>query len=411
MTTERSYRYENWLIVMAFLTTGCVFIDRFAPLYLSPLFAKDLHMTQAEVGAVIGFLSVGWGISGWVFGSLSDKYGRRLVIIPAVVLFSLFSVLTGLVQSFVQMTVARLLVGGAAGAALTPTYAIVSEEASQERRGLNLGVMQSSVSLIGLALTPVVITLLGSALGWRWGFALSALPGLVMAAILWRYMREPSTSQTAPPQDRVSVFAVFRYRNIRLSIISGFLFGTMTACAYGFLPLYLTGPAYHLSLPTTGAILGAAGLAGFIANVAVPFLSDRVGRKPALLVCSLCMAGMSWVATVGLPLALMVTIFILLHLGAAGIALVIGVIPTETVPKTVAATAVALPGFALEIVGSFVMPIAAGRIADALHNPAVPLIIGGAAAFIVVFITPFYRETAPAKLAAVARPQPEPAQT
>lgn len=219
-------------------------------------------------------------------------------------------------------------------------------------------------------------------------------------------MREPSTRQTAPPQDRVSVFAVFRYRNIRLSIITCFLFGTMTACANGFLPLYLTGPAYKLPLTTMGAILGASGLATFVANVAVPFLSDRVGRKPALLVASLCMAGSSWVATFGLPLALMVTLFILLHLGVAGIALAVGVIPTETVPRTVAATAVAVPGFALEILGSFVMPIVAGRIADALHNPAIPLIIGGAAAFLVVFITPFYRETAPAKLAAVARPQP-----
>jgi len=82
----------------------------------------------------------------------------------------------------------------------------------------------------------------------------------------------------------------------------------------------------------------------------------------------------------------------------------------RTVPKSVAATAVALPVFALEIVGAFLMPIVAGAIADALHNPAIPLIIGGAAAFIVVFIVPFYRETAPAKLAAVARPQPEPAQ-
>jgi len=410
MRIVRGHRYENWLIVMAFLTTGCIFIDRFAPIYLSPLFVKDLHMTQAEVGAVIGFLSVGWGISGWVFGSLSDMYGRRLVIIPAVVFFCLFSAATGLVQSFVQMIVARLLVGGAEGAALTPTYAIVSEEASPERRGLNLGVTQSSVSLLGLALTPVVITLLGNALGWRWGFALSALPGLVMAAILWRYVREPSTRQTAPPQDRVSVFAVFRYRNVRLSIISGFLFGTMNACASGFLPLYLTGPAYKLALPTMGAILGASGLAAFIANVAVPFLSDRVGRKPALLICSLCMAGSSWVATFGLPLGLMVSIFVLLHLGFAGIALTVGVIPTETVPRTVAATAVALPIFALEIFGSFVMPIVAGGIADALRNPAIPLIIGGAAAFIVVFVTPFYRETAPARRAAVARPQPEPAQ-
>ena len=402
--------YENWLIAMAFLTTGCIFIDRFAPVYLSPLFIKDLHMTRAELGAVIGFLSVGWGISAWVVGSLSDKYGRRVVIIPAVALFSLISAVTGLVQSLVQMIVVRFLVGGAAGAALTPTYATVAAEASRGRRGLDMGVTQSSVPLVGRALAPVLITLLGSAWGWRLGFALSALPGLAMAAILWRYMREPSTRQSALPQDRVSVFAVFRYWNIRLAIISGFLFGTMNACAYGFLPLYLTGAAYKLSLPATGAVLGASGFATFVANVAGPFLSDRVGRKPVLFVSSLCMGTASLAPTFGLPLRSMVTVFILLNLGSAGIALVVGVIPTETVPRTVAATAVALPVFALEVGGSFVMPIVAGAIADALHNPALPLIIGGTAALMVVFITPFYRETAPSKLAAAARPSPEAAQ-
>ena len=114
---------------------------------------------------MIGFLSVGWGISGWVVGSLSDRYGRRVVIIPAVALFSLFSLVTAVVHSFVQMIVVRLLVGGAAGATLTPTYAIVSEDASPGRRGLNLGATQSSAPLIGRAIAPVVITLLGSALG------------------------------------------------------------------------------------------------------------------------------------------------------------------------------------------------------------------------------------------------------
>ena len=44
MTNERNHSYENWLVVMAFFTTGCVFIDRFAPIYLSPLFVRDLHM-------------------------------------------------------------------------------------------------------------------------------------------------------------------------------------------------------------------------------------------------------------------------------------------------------------------------------------------------------------------------------
>lgn len=401
--------YENWLIVMAFAATGCVFIDRFAVQYLAPLFVKDLKLTQIEVGTVIGVLSVGWGISGWVFGSISDQRGRRAVILPAVVLFSLLSAVTGLVQSLVQMIVARLVMGAAEGAALTPVYAVVSEESTNERRGFNLGVMQSSIALIGGVITPIAVTIIGSTLGWRWGFVLAGLPGLLVAAVLWRYLREPTTRKEAKPDERVSVFAVFRYRNVWLSVVAGFLFGAYVACFYAFLPLFLTGPAYNLPLPTMGAILGGFGLMSFLSTVGAPFLSDRVGRKPVLILTSLAIAGTAFVPPLGLALPLMIAALIACNIGGGAIPIVLAIIPTETVPRTIAATAVAVPVFAFEIFGSFVSPIVAGGVADALHNPAVPLWIAGGAAFLVAIVSLFYRETAPAKLAAaqkaVALPQ------
>src|SRR5262249_57476884 len=90
---------------------------------------------EAEVGAVGGFRSLGWAISSWVFGSVSYRKGRRAVLIPAVTVFSLLSVVSGLVQSFVQMLLARLLMGVAEGAALTPAYAVMAEGSGAHPRG------------------------------------------------------------------------------------------------------------------------------------------------------------------------------------------------------------------------------------------------------------------------------------
>jgi MFS family permease len=292
------------------------------------------------------------------------------------------------------MLAARLLMGVAEGAALTPAYAVAAEEASAHRRGVNLGITQSAISLIGVAITPVVVTLLGSAFGWRWGFALAALPGLVVAALLWRFLREP---QTRLHEERASLLSVFRYRNIWLSVVNGFLFGAWTVCLYGFLPLYLTGPAYRLSLTGMGAVLGAAGLVAFVGQIVVPFISDRIGRKPMVIVASLLVAGVAWAAPLGLPFPLMATAFLIFNLGQGGIPIATAVILTETAPRAEAATAVGVTIFAVEIAG-FVSGIVAGALSDVTHNPALPLVIAGGAAAGVTAISFLYRETAPTRV-------------
>lgn len=265
--------------------------------------------------------------------------------------------------------------------------------------------MQSSIALIGLTLTPVLITVLGSAVGWRWGFALAALPGLVMAAVLWRFLREPSSRVTAGHQGRVSLWAAFRYRNVLLSIINGLLLGTWVACFNAFLPLWLTGQGYGMQLTAMGALLGVAGLATFAGMLLLPFLSDRVGRKPVVLAGSLILAAAAWTPVLGIAFLPMAVAFVLFNMGQATIPIVVAVIPSETAPRAILATAIALPVFALEAVGAFFSPIIAGGLADATHNPALPLVIAGAAAFLVALISLAYRESAPAKLAAAMRPQ------
>lgn len=401
-STRRPRRYENWLVAMLFATVGCIFLDRFAVQYLSPLFVKEFKMTQAEVGAVVGFLSIGWAISSWAFGSLSDRKGRRAVLIPAVAVFSLLSVITGLVQSFVQMLVARLLMGVAEGAALTPAYAVMAEESAAHRRGVNLGIMQSSISLIGIAITPVIVTIVGSAFGWRWGFALVAIPGLIMTAILFRFLREP---QARLHEEKAGLLSVFGYRNVRLSIANGFLFGAWTVCLYGFLPLYLTGPAYNLPLTTMGAFLGAGGLVAFLGQIVIPFISDRIGRKPMVIISGLLVAGIAWAAPIGLTFPLMAAAFLICNVGQGGIPIAIAVIPTETAPRVVAATAVGVTVFAVEI-AAFMSGVIVGALADATNNHALPLVIAGGAAFLVAIISLFYRETAPSRVS-VSAPEPE----
>jgi len=85
---HNSKRYEAGLVVLVFLTWGTVFLDRMSVVYLAPYIAPELHLTHTQVGLLVSALALAWAFSGLIFGAVSDRVGRRPVLIPAVFLFS-----------------------------------------------------------------------------------------------------------------------------------------------------------------------------------------------------------------------------------------------------------------------------------------------------------------------------------
>src|SRR5436305_13198067 len=107
--------YEFGLVVLMFFTWGTVFLDRMSVLYLAPYIAPDLHLTHAHVGLLASSLAVAWAVAGLVFGAISDRIGRRPVLVPAVFVFSALSWLSGLVRTFGQVLGVRTLMGTSEG--------------------------------------------------------------------------------------------------------------------------------------------------------------------------------------------------------------------------------------------------------------------------------------------------------
>ncbi|HTQ36746.1 MAG TPA: hypothetical protein VMH77_06895, partial [Steroidobacteraceae bacterium] len=95
--------YEWKIILLLSITFGLVGLDRFIlPVILqSPnsTMGKDLGLTPADGGALAGDLGMAWGISAFVMGYLADKVGRRAVLVPAILVFSLMSWCSGMAGS------------------------------------------------------------------------------------------------------------------------------------------------------------------------------------------------------------------------------------------------------------------------------------------------------------------------
>ena len=135
---DHSKRYENTLVAILFLTWGTVFLDRMSQLYLAPYIVPEFHLTHSQVGMLASVLAITWAISTLVFGALSDRIGRRPILIPAVFAFSILSWLSGIAHSFHQLLLIRALMGIAESGKVYPkaSHPIVRTHPVTKRKAL-----------------------------------------------------------------------------------------------------------------------------------------------------------------------------------------------------------------------------------------------------------------------------------
>ena len=366
-------RYENTLVGILFFTWGTVFLDRMSQMYLAPYFAPEFHLSSQQVGTLASVLAITWAASTFFFGALSDRVGRRPGLIPAVFAFSALSWMSGLAHSFHQLLFIRALMGIAEGPTWSIMTALIEESSSPKRRGRNIGLVVSAAALVGLAAAPVLTTQVASRWGWRSAFFVAGIPGLLAGILIWKFVKEPSASGEVAngeaPYRKPSLreyFSILRYRNIWLCCLGATGFMSWLFALNVFAPLYITEVA-HEPGTTAGFLLGASGLGSFFLGFLLPSLSDRIGRKPVLLL----MAALSAVV----PLAFLVpALYVYPFLLAAiifaantgqGIAsLIMVLVPTETVPREFRATSIGLTTLVGEIMGATGAPILAGALAE-----------------------------------------------
>lgn len=399
-TAGSSARYERTVVTILFFTWGTVFLDRMSQLYLAPYFAPELHLSDAQVGFLASIVAASWAISSLFFGAVSDRFGRRTILIPGVLIFSLLSWLSGLARTFDELLIIRALMGVAEGPCWTVINAINEEMSAPSRRGRNVGIVVSAAALIGLFAAPILTTQVAAHLGWRWGFFVAGAPGLLMALLIWKFVREPQRGNHSAgehtavgSESAASLTSILKIPNVWLCCMGAAGFMGWLFLQNVFAPLYITGPV-HQSGTTAGFLLGAAGLGSFFIGLIFPSLSDSIGRKTTLLIS----AALSAILPIALCLPslyahlwLLAAILFLTQGGQAMAALVIVLMPAESVPPQFIATAIGLTTLVGELLGGAFAPTFGGAMADKF-GLATPLWMGSACMIFVILTALLYRE-------------------
>jgi predicted MFS family arabinose efflux permease len=392
--------YEWKAVTLLSLGFGLVGLDRWIIAPLFPFMMRDLHLGYQALGNLIAVLGLCWGVSAIITGAISDRIGRRKILIPAILLFSLLSGFSGLATGLVSLLLIRSIMGVTEGSFCPASVAATADASQPSRRGLNQGLQLSTFALFGLGFGPILATqLLLIVPSWRWVFVLVAIPGLVIAYLLYAVIREPDHVREPTKRAEEHRWAmVVRSRNVVLAMLALLCAMTGVFVLGAMMPNYLLD-YLRLSPQQMGFVMSAIGFGGFLGQFAVAGLSDILGRKVVAIFSFLaaCILLIAFISTGANPFRLFVLLFLLAFCCFGLLALLTGPVATEAVPISLISSSVGIVSGTGEIFGGGIAPSLAGYIAahygiqNTLELALAGLIAG-------TFVCLFLKETAPRKI-------------
>jgi DHA1 family bicyclomycin/chloramphenicol resistance-like MFS transporter len=264
---------------------GAFAVDAFLPSF--PAIAAEFAVDAAVVQQALSAYLLAFSLMSLLYGTLSDAFGRRPVILASLVMFGAASAGAAFAPSFGWLLLCRVLQGLSAGAGRVIGQAVVRDRFS----GAEAQRLMASITMVfGLApaVAPVIGGYLHSAFGWRSVFVFLAVVGLVLWGAAWRFVPESLAPAARvrfhPPSLAASYGEALRDRRfVSGALAVGFAFGGQAiyiAAAPHFVMeiLHLPETAFAwLFVPMIGGlVLGAAAGARGAGRVA-PAVLLRIG--------------------------------------------------------------------------------------------------------------------------------------
>jgi AAHS family 4-hydroxybenzoate transporter-like MFS transporter len=413
-------RFQIGTIICCALVSALDGIDSQSIGVAAPFIADELGVKLADFGPIFSSALVGATIGAASFGPLADRFGRKTLLIVAVLLIGVFTILTVFANSLPTLIAVRVLAGLGLGGATPCFIALTSEYTPARLRAALVTLMWSAFPLGGLLGGMLNWYLIPHA-GWRAIFYLGGVAPLVLAVLLFFYLPESIKFLVVRRNDLIGVARIvarFGFSpavgdprfvldekplpgmSIRHLFTEGRALGTLLLwvpffMGFGVLTVaVLWTPALlklnGISPANTAFVVAFNGLGGFIGQSTSGRLIQRFGILPILIPAFLLGAA----ATVGLgygaaSVALAATfiglIGVFMGLGTGGaIALAATIYPTP-IRSTGAGWGMAMGRF-----GQIIGPLIAGGLLGAgwTAGPIMTVIACGgliAAIFVVLF--------------------------
>jgi DHA1 family bicyclomycin/chloramphenicol resistance-like MFS transporter len=225
-----------WLLV-AIIAIGPFTMQVLVPSL--PAMGRDLGASTAHVQLTVTLYLLGVGAGQLVYGPLSDRFGRRPLLMGGLALYAVASLAAALAGGIGGLVVARVLqaVGACAGVVLT--RAVIRDVWPRDEAASVLGYVTMGMTIAPM-LAPILGSLLEQSFGWRasmWACLVVVVP---LALVAW--LRLPET--LAVPQKLPGLHAIWQAYRSLWAIPAFRAYTALTACATGIFFAFLGGAPY-----------------------------------------------------------------------------------------------------------------------------------------------------------------------
>lgn len=382
------YRPKSYGLFVVFIAIIGAFSSLVNDMYLPtiPAMMREFHTTPSMTQMGLSMAMLGMGIGSVLWGSLSDHFGRKPILIISLLIFALSTGVALLSPDITFFVAVRLVQGFGAGGAMVLSTSIPADVFAGRQLGKLMGIV-GAINGIAPAAGPLLGGFLADRVGWRGIFVVLLAIGIGMT--IWT----TRTNETLPPARRIAARRLSDYvKAYRTMLLNGRFMIYVIIKALGIALLYAyisSGPFiiqdhYHFSALTFGIIFGANALAIAAGAMLAPrfriMKQAMVVGTAGMFLLSLGMAAVMWYE---LP-------FWAYELVAVPLVLCLGMIFSSAntlamdVGRADAGTSSAILGVVKYILAAIVSPLCG--LDNLMHSSAVVVIVTAAIALLFAFL-------------------------
>ncbi|MCS7104253.1 MAG: MFS transporter [Thermofilaceae archaeon] len=356
-----------------------------------PLIRMELNLSPGEAGAVLSSWLAGMLLGALVFGYIADKLGRRVSLILSTVFMGVFTPLSAVARSWLDLVFYRVLAGAGNAGYMVTASVLMSEYAATKNRGRSVAILESAWA-VGWLAALVLSRVLAPAYGWRSVFLTTSTALLLVPAFhvgvpeslrfLFSKGRVEEARELAM-RFKVELPSTVYEEKAKLSDILAKPFAKRTAMlwvhwfvlvlTYWGIFLWLTDILYSRGIPFVKSLdysiaITLAQVPGYLSTA---YLIEVVGRKKVLSVYMLGAGAASigmWLATTEVEVLLFGLLVSFFNLGAWGVTYAY---TPELYPTKLRGTGSGWAN-AFGRVGGILGPYLAGALMQAYGNPLAP---------------------------------------
>lgn len=256
---------------------------------LLPVITETISIPDGSGGLLITIYALCYGITAPVFGTMSDRVGRKRMIIIGFTIFSISTFCTGLAKSFEILLLFRGLTGLSGAMIMPSVFALVGDKVTYESRGKAMGTIMGA--MVGSTVIGVPIGAFLSEVGnWQWTFYSIGLLTLFLTLLVNRILRNEKQRNDVHASIAKTLSAPLKMVLVNVSVLfallATFLWTIGLHGMFSYIGVYY-GNNFGLSVGEIGIVIFLAGVGSVAGNILGGKLADKIGKKNVISIASI----------------------------------------------------------------------------------------------------------------------------